>query len=131
MNTYQRCHLILRHMSIMASTAFEYQNHWSPEFTLSEIKNRYEALKNSSWFTPINPSLLTKEQMGQLMFNPWEDKEGSIMLIPQYLYQFIEEGVPVMCIDGEAKLFTREGIDNDHRFGCLAYGVIPATEEEK
>lgn len=58
-----------------------------------------------------------------LGFKKWE-ADSSLMLIPGYLYQFIPAGLDLYCISGEKTEYNDyKDLDNDCRFGCLAYGI--------
>lgn len=127
-NTFDICSIVLRNMATQAAQSIEYPT-WSDEFAREQTIGIVGKIKESLWFEPVNPALLTEEQMKILMFNKW-DEESGIMLIPLYLRQFIKEGTPVMSISNETSYFSLETTDNDHRYGCLAYGVIPAKEAE-
>lgn len=128
--TYEICWLILRNAAIQYAQAVTYP--WSDQFVRDEMRELQKKILESSWFEPINPSLLTKEQMEQLMFNMWSNRENlNIMLIPLYLRPYIKPEITVYCIDGKSAVYDLDKIDDDHRYGCMAYGVVPATEEEK
>lgn len=59
-----------------------------------------------------------------LGFRPWND-EGTkeLWLFPFWLVPFVPEGFPVVAIDGERLTWKRDEIDDDTRFGCIAYGI--------
>ena len=58
-----------------------------------------------------------------LGFGKWEEDSG-LMLIPGYLYQFIPAGLELYSSSGEKKQYqSYQDLDNDCRFGCLAYGI--------
>ena len=58
-----------------------------------------------------------------LGFKLWEEN-SNLMLIPGYLHQFIPAGLDLYCISGEkAQYESYKDLDNDCRFGCLAYGI--------
>lgn len=63
------------------------------------------------------------------------DKESNLHLIPFWLYPFLPYGITLTCISGETIKVTpyyvqsdqkETYIDNDHRMGCIAFGIIPA-----
>lgn len=80
----------------------------------------------------VNVTDLTAKQAGELGFGLW-DETSNLHLIPYFLYDFLEYGQELTSISGSVKTVTPEYkdiesdnyIDNDHRFGCLAYGFIP------
>lgn len=75
---------------------------------------------------------LTSEEALALGFGIWDD-ETNLHLIPFYLYDFLDYGQELESISGDVKMVTPEYkdnnsngyIDNDYRFGCLAYGFRP------
>ena len=56
-----------------------------------------------------------------LGFGKWEEG-NSLRLIPTYLYPIIPNGLKVQDICGKIEEFY-QGMDNDSRCGCLAYGI--------
>lgn len=61
----------------------------------------------------------------------WDD-ESDLYLIPLYLLSFIPIGTKLTSIDGETVIYDGTNIDNDIRFGCIAYGInIPETKGEE
>ena len=80
----------------------------------------------------VNVMDLTSEQAKGLGFGLW-DEETNLHLIPFFLYDFLEYGQTFTSIGGDDRIVTpgyqdtNSGsyIDNDHRFGCLAYGFVP------
>lgn len=64
-----------------------------------------------------------------LGFKFWEE-DSNLMLIPGYLYQFIPEGLELYSISGEEEQYeSYADLDNDTRFGCLAYGIYMQEHE--
>ena len=81
----------------------------------------------------VNLSDLTINQVETLGWPTWSD-DLPIILIPLYLYDFLDFGQTLTCIDGEeimvAPGYNKSGpnsnyIDNDNRGGFLAYGFYP------
>lgn len=67
---------------------------------------------------------LTKDQAEMLGFKRWSEEEPDLLLIPAYLWRFIPSGLNLKSINGEVENYkTFEDLDNDCRFGCLAYGL--------
>lgn len=75
---------------------------------------------------------LTTEQAAELGFGLWS-KDNPIYLIPFYLYDFLAYGQVLESFDGDVvtvslgynNITNSNYIDNDYRFGCLAYGFRP------
>lgn len=53
-----------------------------------------------------------------------------IRLIPLYLLPLVPLGTEVISIGGEIIKYDGTNIDDDNRFGCLAYGIKPKMEED-
>jgi hypothetical protein len=102
-----------------------YKN-WSDEFKISEINEIptivKEWEKNDGSFS-INPNDLSSEQMDELHFSKWSD-ESPLRLIPLWLFPFLCDEFDCESIDGSKHTKLSE-LDNDQRFGYIAYGVVP------
>lgn len=53
----------------------------------------------------------------------WDDEENPLWLITQEELDILPEGIELECIDGKIVVKGRDYIDNDTRFGHIAYGV--------
>jgi hypothetical protein len=104
------------------SETTQYEN-WSDEFCRKEIKEAnqkfVEEIKNH-----IDWDNLTEEDCKELRFGKW-DEESGIYLIPLYLFPIIPIGLKVYCISGEEIVNDGTNLDDDNRFGCIAYGIKP------
>ena len=114
---------------IIVNSAAESMNYlsWSADFVASQIREIPERLKKADWFSPINPADLTEKEMLELGFGKWSEEDPKF-LIPLWLFPFLTEEVDCGCIDGEKRIQKKSEMDNDHRFGFLAYGVMPKKE---
>jgi hypothetical protein len=54
-------------------------------------------------------------------------EESPMWLIPLWLLPFLPDIIETECINGTKSVLKKSEIDNDERFGCLAYGVYPKT----
>lgn len=54
-----------------------------------------------------------------------DDPARGLMLFPGPWYSSIPEGYEVVDIFGKKELFKRDKLDNDTRFGFLAFGIMP------
>lgn len=122
-STFDTAKTIRRVILTKAAESMNYRN-WSTAFVGSEIKEIPVIIKNSEWFYPINPSDLTENEMIELGFSKWSE-EDPMYLIPFWLFHFLAEELECGCIDGEKRKFNKSEMDNDHRFGCMAYGIMP------
>ncbi len=58
-------------------------------------------------------------------FGVWEKDEAKVhYLIPHSWYDFVPDGWPLLCIDGEESLFKKGETDDDQRYGMIAYGFV-------
>jgi hypothetical protein len=94
---------------------------WSPDFAAKQIR---EIPVKMEEFGKVNIAELTAEQMDDLGFGVWS--QGNPMrLIPLWLYPFLPDEIETECIDGTKSVLKKVDMDNDHRYGCLAYGIWP------
>ena len=123
MTAYELCQNYRR---IILNRAAEVMNYtWDPEFCALQIREIPEVLKGKEGFELIDTNDLTEEQMKNLDFGLWSE-ENPIRLIPLWLYPFLKEEFASGDIsDGPVHMVKKSEIDTDHRFGCLAYGVMP------
>ncbi|MFA5378180.1 MAG: hypothetical protein WC455_20675 [Dehalococcoidia bacterium] len=120
MNDYEKCCKIRRVILKRAGEIMAYSN-WGAEFSyrqITELKH-HEALEDARG---IDPNNLTREQALDLGFGRWEDG-NPLLLIPIFLLPFLAETFDYMSFTGERGT-TRDNMDNDNRYGCLAYGVV-------
>lgn len=56
--------------------------------------------------------------------NAWSSSDSDkLWLLTEAEFQALPDGTTVYCIDGAAKVKGTDYIDNDTRFGMLAYGL--------
>lgn len=103
------------------SETVQYTN-WSDEFCRDEVKKSTMDFL-SAIRKYIDFSNITKEDAIMLGFKRW-DKESDLYLIPLYLLPVIPVGAELTCIDREKTIYDGTNIDNDSRFGCIAWGII-------
>lgn len=117
MNTYEQCCSIRRIILNCTAEVMNYKS-WGEEYAYKRIMELPQIIKVKN----INPSELSMTEMKDLGFGRWNE-ETELMLIPLWLMQFIDPEIDVICIDGDTVKF--KDADNDNRYGCLAFGVIP------
>ena len=124
LSTFEKCKIIRNSLLTRVGEAMNYS--WTNDFKIENLENINESLKhweeNNGSFK-INPQDLSLEEMEELGFKQWE-KENKIRLIPIWLFPFLCEEFESFSIFG-TKYTKKEQLDTDHRFGCLAYGVLP------
>jgi len=99
---------------------------WEDDFAAKQMRELPDEIKqlNGGDFSGVQPADLTEDQMVDLGFKRWSH-ETPMWLIPLWLFPFLADRVAVEAIDGEKLTLDKSSMDNDSRFGCLAYGVIP------
>ena len=112
----------LTYLANRVSETTQYES-WSDEFSRKEIKEANqkfvdEIKKHIDWEN------LTEEDCKELRFGKW-DEESGIYLIPLYLFPIIPIGLKVYSISGGEIVNDGTNLDNDTRFGCIAYGIKP------
>jgi len=123
LTTFEKCNAIKRTLLRAAAESTMYES-WDNDFKLKnvlkvpEIVSKWEKEHGSF---KIDPNEMTKEELEKLEFGKW-DKESNLMLIPIWLYPYLADNLETISISG-SKHTTKDEIDNDHRFGNLAYGV--------
>ncbi len=117
---------LINHFTWLAnkiSICNEYKD-WSVEGRVEELEEGfkifYDSLKNNNLIDFEN---LTVEEARELRFSKW-DEESNLWLIPLYLKPLLPSGLKVTAIDGEVLEVGKDYLDNDIRFGVLAYGIV-------
>lgn len=136
MKPFELCQQIQLMTATKAAEVIEYANSWGNEFSCKRITEFPEKIKKEKDFYPIDPSVLTEEEMINLGFRKWSTEpqharhaNGSVkymMLIPLYLRPYLKDGITMYSISGTEITYSAECSDNDHRCGLMAYGVYPA-----
>lgn len=99
----------------------QYTN-WSDKFCREEIKRATDRFVNELK-KYIDFNNLTEEEAQELRFGKWSDDEPDLYLVPLYLLPILPIGTKLTCINGQKIIYDGKNIDNDTRFGCLAYSV--------
>lgn len=124
LTTFEKCNVIKRTILRAAAESTMYES-WDKDFKLEnllevpEIVSKWEKEHGSF---KIDPNEMTKKELEKLEFGKWH-KESNLMLIPIWLYPYLADNLETISISGSEHT-TKAEIDNDHRFGNLAYGVI-------
>jgi hypothetical protein len=121
--TFEKCQVIRRVIVNRAAEVMAYTN-WEAAFAVQQIRDiPADLLSQNPELGDIQPSELTDAECESLGFCRWS-KENPMRLIPLWLFPFLAGDVKTATIDGEV-VMCKADMDNDHRFGCLAYGVVP------
>lgn len=94
---------------------------WSDEFCRKEVRQATMDFV-SELRKHIDFSKLTREEAVALRFGKW-DEESNLYLIPLYLLPIVPVGTELTCIDGEKIIYNGKNVNNDIRFGCIAWGI--------
>ena len=120
MNTYEKCRRIRKAIVNRAAEVIAYDN-WAADFAARQIREVPDVLRQEPELTGIQPCELTSEQCDELGFGTWSE-DNPMRLIPLWLFPFLADEITTTCISGSV-VHRREDMDNDVRFGCIAYGV--------
>lgn len=114
-----------------AGTHLAYGKSWGADFCKSELEGLRDQIIEKLGRVSLDG--LTKEEADSLDFGKW-DEADALRLAPIWLYPFLCPGDALCSIGGETVVvgedYTNRDadgyIDNDQRFGYLAYGVKAA-----
>ena len=125
--TYELCRAI--RASILTQAAMVFSYNWKGDYALEEARNIPEKIKSKKGFKTINPNDLTETELKELGFKKWSE-DTDMRLIPLWLFSFLTDEFMACSIDNyEPRMMKLSEMDNDARFGCIAFGVIPKKEE--
>lgn len=72
-----------------------------------------------------NLAVISRDELFAMGIGLWaETDDYTHFLFPGEWFNFIPEGLPMVCINGQEETFSRVDSDNDTRYGCLAYGFL-------
>lgn len=92
----------------------------------------HEQVKKEIPITVETFDSLTVDQAKACGFQLFSEEMPDVYCIPTYLYTFIPEGLKVTGIDGEEFVVNKvSDLDNDNRFGALAYGITIKGEKHE
>ena len=121
------CSNLLKAIATEAGCAIEYET-WNDKYCrhqLCSIRKRCDQGITQEMLDSITADDV--ELLRLLGWQVWsEDDDGNMLLcVPLYCKMALADGVKLYSIFGE----LTDVIDNDHRFGALAYGVLLNTKE--
>jgi hypothetical protein len=123
MTTFEKCQVVRRVIMNRTAEVMSYAN-WEDDFAVRRIREiPADLLKQSPELGGIQPSELTDAECDNLGFSRWSE-ENPIRLIPLWLLPFLADEIKTTSISGN-DVFRKADMDDDNRFGCLAYGVLP------
>lgn len=111
------------------ATTTRYES-WSDEYCRDQNKkhmdNMLDVLKQH-----IDFDNLTADQAWQLGFCLWDSDQPDLFLIPLYLLPIIPIGTKLTSINDREVIYDGTNIDDDIRFGCIAYGIHVKTDSKE
>jgi hypothetical protein len=126
-STYEVCRMIRQIVCAAATEPMIYTT-WYPEFVTNRLRSVPAHIKRLEKYQPVDPSLLTKTEALDLGFGTWSD-DSDLRLIPVWLFPYLVpefQGGDIADFEG---LICVKDHDADHRFGCLAFGVFPVSDD--
>lgn len=99
----------------------QYTN-WTDGFCRKEIKKDHDMFIDEIK-KHIDFDKLTREEAVELRFARWDEEMPDLYLIPLYLLPAIPIGTKLTTISGDEVVYDGTNVDNDVRFGCIAYGI--------
>jgi hypothetical protein len=119
--TYSQVQTLRSRFLTHAAESAQYAS-WSNDFARTNVA---EFIAMERKLCRFDPHALTLDQLKELGFGHWDD---DLLLIPLWLHPFLEAGIVLKDIGGGYVTVTYDengkcSIDNDHRFGMLAYGI--------
>lgn len=122
-DTFETCVAIRNHLLAIAASCIEYRS-WSDDFCVTSLRAVELDVKKQK-FEAVDPTVLTDEQMEKLGFRHWS-AETKGRLIPLWLKPYLIDEFIGYDLQGYQITLRRDTMDNDHRFGMLAYLVMPS-----
>lgn len=95
---------------------------WSDEMARNENR-KYMSMMLEELKKHIDWNKLTREEAFELRFRQWDEDTPDLFLIPLYLLPIVPIGTELTTINGDTVLYLGDNVDNDTRFGCIAYGI--------
>lgn len=112
--------------ALLRATGEANQYGWSDEAIRAQLFHTASKLQAYK----VDVTKLSLSEVNELDFGNWD---GKLRLVPLWLFPYLAEGQRLTSINGEEKtvnLSYRDRnspsyIDNDHRFGSVAWGFVP------
>lgn len=95
---------------------------WSDEFCREEVQKATDTMLDSLK-NDIDWNSLTKEEALELRFGKWSNEDPDLYLIPLWLLPIVPIGTKLTTIFGDEIIYDGHNVDNDTRFGRIAYGI--------
>lgn len=89
-----------------------------------EQKIKIKVPKTKDEFKSLDLKNRTEKQLIKLGLRKWSN-ETNLFLFPGEWFKIIPQGYNVVSISGKPQKFSKHTSDDDTRFGCLPYGIVP------
>lgn len=113
-------------LTIMTRMDLQTKKHTTKEI-IEDIQKKFDKMIQELKKNNFNMKDLTLDEAKSVGFKLWDnnkDREGKLLyLIPFWMYDLIPIGMEVESIFNEKIVNDGTNLDNDHRMGCLAYGI--------
>ena len=117
--TYNKALGLMAQLANKIACFKQYDIHWGADFCKSQAVELFD--RQSEKYI-IDPRDFTLSELKSLGAGKWSD-DSSLVLFPLWITPFLPDGLEVESIDGEKSIIGKDEIDNDIRFGCVAYGI--------
>lgn len=99
-----------------------YEN-WNDSFAREESNKTMDALVK--FLKTKDLTKASKQQLRDLGCQAW-DEDSPVLLVPLYIALSLPKDTEVMGIGGEVEKHDPDRFDDDIRFGCCAFGLVPS-----
>lgn len=118
---------LVNHFTWLANKLSELNTYnWGANFKEEELKKTfdtfYKSLQKKSNKPLIDISKMTIETAKEMGFCKW-DENSDLYLFPLWFMPLIPIETEVTSIGGKKIIYDGTNLDNDIRFGCIAYGI--------
>lgn len=81
-----------------------------------------QALTDLSGNVPV--ALIEFDPLSRQRQNPWDERDDKLWLLTPDEFGMLPDGVTLVCISGETAVKGIDDIDQDTRFGMIAWGLL-------
>jgi len=122
-STFEYCKALQDSLLERAASSIVYDS-WDTDFRVKHLTD----ILNLKWVkgNKVDPTVLTEAECDELGFKVWND-DNPMRLIPMWLWPFLADEFHCTSILGE-ECYSKADMDDDSRFGCLAYGILPQKD---
>lgn len=118
---------LVNHFTLLVNKLSELNTYnWGANYKERKLKYAfdtfYKSLQKESNNHLVDLSRMTVETAKEMGLRKWDDN-GDLYLFPLWFMPLIPIGTEVTAINGEKIIYDGTNLDNDIRFGCIAYGI--------